>query len=177
MPIEKEKPYTNSYREDLKIDFSILQHNWADQARLFTDWGELHSEAIAIRDRKKEEIELKQSELDSAIRLQPEEFGLLKITEAAVTAAIKSDEGYRALMDELITLNQIVNDLSCYKTGFEHRKKALEGITQLYCAGYFAKPNIPTEAQEAFGGETKKEQQKALEEDSSRLKKKTLVKR
>lgn len=167
-----------SYREDLAIDFGILEHNWARHPDLYMKWGELHSAAIANRDRKKEEIDLKYSELDKDVRTNPEKYGIVSIKEAAVTAAIKSNEDYKALVQELIDMNHTVNDLACAKTAFEHRKKALEGITQLYCAGFFAKPNIPTKAQEELGGNMKDAQTEGLEADSGRLKKKKpLVKR
>ena len=123
-------------------------------------------------------IELKQSELDKDIRLNPGDYDISSIKEAAVTAAIKSDEDHQKLVQESINLNQNVNDLACAKTAFEHRKKALEGITQLYCAGFFAKPNIPNKAQEELGGQMKEAQTEGLVDDGDRLKKKkSLVKR
>jgi len=173
-----EKEYGYNYKEELVIDFSMLEHNWTTHAASYMKWGELHTEAIANRDRKKEEIELKYASLDSIIRSNPEGFGIIKLTEAAVSATIKLNDEHQELVQELITLNEIVNVLACAKSAFDHRKKALEGITQLYCAGYFAKPNIPTEAQEALGGGMRKAQQESLLEDNDRLtKKKPLIKR
>lgn len=166
----------NKYKKDLEIDFSILEHNWANHSVLYMDWGELHAESVAKRDRKKEELDLKQSYLDSAIRSNPEEYGIVtKLTEAGVTATIKTQDDYKVLIQELIDSNEEVAVLTCAKTAFEHRKKALEGITQLYCAGYFAKPNIPTKAQEDLGGGMRKAQQKAFEDDNGRLKKRKKI--
>ncbi len=164
------------YMEELKIDFATLELDWIQHPSRYMKWGELHVQAVAKRDRKKEEVDLKSSLLDKDIRTQPDKYEISSIKEAAVTAAIKSDKGYKALAGELISLNEEVNVLAVAKTAFEHRKKALEGLTQLYCAGYFAKPNIPEKAQEDLGGQMRKAQQEGLLE-GDRTKKKLPTKK
>jgi len=96
-----------------------------------------------------------------------------KPTEAAINAAISKDEDYQLEQQALLDANEAVNLLVSAKAAFEHRKKALEGLTQLWLGGYFSDPKIPAEIKEQFkkpSEEYQKEQQTKLNENS-RLKK------
>jgi len=65
-----------------------------------------------------------------------------------VSAAITGDDGYKLAQQDLIESTRNVNLLAAAKSAFEHRKKALEGLTQLWLGGYYSNPNIPTEIKE-----------------------------
>jgi len=161
-----------NYKEDLEIDLAILEKNWSEQALLFAKWGELHAQVTSIRDRKREELDIKKAEVEKDIRSNPGKYSLDKITENAISACLKTEESIKKLSNELIDLNESVNILSVGKTSFDHRKEALKGLTQLYCADYFAKPNIPEKARDTFDRDIVTQKHKeALKEGSEKLKK------
>jgi|GEM_PF-1045371 len=167
------------YREDLSIDLGMLEVHWSEHSKTYMKWAELYAEAVSVRDRKKEELDLKSSELDKEIRTDPESFNIPKITEGAISATIKQQTSYQKLSQELINENEIVNILAGAKTAFEHRKKALEGLTQLFCASYFSKPAITQEAKDLLGHTGKEEHEAALNKDVETFgtKKKKVIRR
>ena len=75
-----------NYKEDLEIDLAILEKNWSEQALLFAKWGELHAQVTSIRDRKREELDIKKAEVEKDIRSNPGKYSLDKITENAISA-------------------------------------------------------------------------------------------
>ena len=156
------------YRNDLSIDIGMLEVHWSEHSKTYMKWAEIYAEAVSIRDRKKEEFELESARLDKAIRTSPQiTYGLPeKTTEAMISATIKQQDSYKKLSQELIDENEVVNILAGAKTAFEHRKKALEGLTQLFCASYFSKPAITQEAKDLLGSTGKEEHEAALNKDA-----------
>ena len=138
----------SDYNEDLKIDFAKLDINWRDHSANYMKWGEKWVNAITERDRIKEALEVLKAELST--RYRQELHTDKKPTEAAITAAITSNEEYQAMQQTLIDATEAVNLHATTKVAFEHRKKALESTTQLWIAGYLSSPNIPAEIKEQF---------------------------
>ena len=126
------------YKDDLKIDKYALDEEWLRQPTLFINWAEEYVEAQADRDRKKEQLDLIKAELDNAIRSEPEKFGLSKVTEGAITNIIIMEGSYRDANDKYLTDIKQAKILDVAKEAFDHKKKALEALTQLFLAGYFA---------------------------------------
>ena len=135
----------SEYSDDLKIDFAELDINWRDHSANYMKWAEHWVNAVAQRDRKKEALDVLKAELDKEYRVKLEKQLGKKPTEAAVSASITADETYQIAQQEIIKANENVNLLASAKVAFEHRKKALEGLTQLWLGGYFSNPNIPSE--------------------------------
>ena len=161
----------SEYNEDLKIDFAQLDINWRDHSTNYMKWAEKWVNSVAERDRIKEALEVLKAELSTKYRT--ELFDGKKPTEAAITAAIISNEEHKTMQQVLIDANEAVNLHTTVKTSFEHRKKALEGTTQLWINGYSSNPNIPAEIRDQFKREDPdyhKKQQKTLSENE-RLKK------
>ncbi len=130
------------YKEDLKIDKYALDEEWLKQPTLFINWAEEFVEAQADRDRKKEQLDLIKAELDNVIRSEPEKFGLAKVTEGAIQNIILTEGSYRDAQDKYLTAIKQAKILDVAKEAFDHKKKALENLTQLFLAGYFANSEI-----------------------------------
>jgi hypothetical protein len=130
------------YKEDLKIDKYALDEEWLKQPTLFINWAEEFVEAQADRDRKKEQLDLIKAELDNIIRSEPEKFGLTKVTEGAIQNIILTEGSYRDAQDKYLTAIKQAKILDVAKEAFDHKKKALENLTQLFLAGYFANSEI-----------------------------------
>ena len=167
----------SEYNEDLKIDFAELDINWRDHSTNYMKWSEKWVNSVAYRDRSKEALEVVRAGLDAKYRRDL--FDGKKPTEVAIAAAIISDEEYKLANQTLLDANEAVNLLASAKTAFEHRKKALEGLTQLWLGGYFSNPNIPTEVKEQFrqaNPEYQNEQKEKLNKNP-RLKKRIPIKK
>jgi hypothetical protein len=138
----------SEYNDDLKIDFDNLNINWRDQPITYMKWSEKWANAVVFKDRKKETIDVLKADLDAKYRHQLERTIGKKPTETMVSAAITADNEYKLAQQDLIEATKNVNLLAAAKAAFEHRKKALEGLTQLWLGGYYSNPNIPAEIKE-----------------------------
>jgi len=139
---------SGNYSEDLKIDFAQLDLNWRDQAANYMHWSNKWVAAVSERDRAKENLDVIRAEVDREIR---EAYSGKKPTEAAISALVSTNTRYRKASDQLIDLNEKVNIFVSAKAAFEHRKKALEGLTQLWVNGYWSEPKISGVAKEKLG--------------------------
>jgi len=156
---------SDDYNKDLEIDFNRLDENWRDQSSNYMDWSQKWVNAVTKRDRAKEGLDVVKAELDRELRNRDYDK---KPTETALNAMIITHENYRAAFELLTEANEEVNLLASAKSAFEHRKKALEGLTQLFVNGYWSEPRISGEFKE------KAYNQKQIEKlnDNPRLKRK-----
>ena len=169
----------SEYNDDLKIDFDNLDKNWRDHATNYMKWAENWANAVAEKDRKKEEIDVLKADLDAHYREKLEKDIGKKPTETMVASAIIADEKFKVAQQELITMVKNVNVLASAKTAFEHRKKALEGSTNLWINGYWAEPRVSAEAKEKFKGDGKvvEKQREALQKNPRLQKRKPTKKK
>ena len=128
----------SSYKEDIKIDQYNLDIEWTKQASIYQKYCRLLAEAIYDRDKKKSEIEIAKSKLELRIRKVPQKFKLDKVTDNAILSCLNSNELIIEKQNELMELNYHISRLTGIKSSFEHKKTALEYVTKLYLAGYFA---------------------------------------
>lgn len=160
---------SDDYNKDLKIDFHSLDENWRNQSSNYMEWSQKWVNAVTKRDRAKEGLDVVKAELDREIRNREHKT---KLTEAALNAMIITHENYRTAFELLTEANETVNLLASAKTAFEHRKKALECLTQLLLNGYWSEPKISGELKE------KAYNQKQIEKlnENPRLKRKAITK-
>lgn len=140
----------SEYENDLSVDFNHLDINWRDHSANYMKWSEKWVNSVAVKDRKKEALDTLKATLDSKYRQALFKKDQKKPTEAAINAAIQGDKTFQLAQSDLIDATENMNILATVKSAFEHRKKALEGLTQLWLGGYFSNPNIPVEIKERF---------------------------
>lgn len=131
-----------NYKEDIAINQYDLASEWLYHPGKFFKYQEESIKRDSDRLRMKEKIEVYEAELDSSIRAGFESEGM-KYTEAKVKAEIQKDRKRQELMSELIQITEDYNILSAACKSFEHRKKSLEWLSQLFIAGYYAQPSEP----------------------------------
>jgi hypothetical protein len=136
------------YREDIVIDKYNLDREWMNQPVLFLNWAEKEVEAQFERDKAKERLDLIKAELDLQIRTSPSSYGIDKITESSIQNTILRQKVYTEASESLLLANKNAKILNAAREAFEHRKKALEKITDLYISGYWADPKIKQEAKD-----------------------------
>jgi len=155
---------TKDYKADLEIEFHNLEEHWKKQGSLYMKWGELHANSIRMRDRAKESLEVMKAEKAAYITEHWEVEGLAKApTVDGVKNWVTNDSEVRGSGSDYIRATENMNVMGVSKVAFEHKKKALEMLTQLYLIGYFSKPKLQ-ETDEPFGDP----QQKALNQSDTK---------
>lgn len=133
------------YEADISIDPDELAGELLDQSCRYFRYSELYAQAVMDRDRAKENLAQVQAQLDSEVRSKPEDFGIQKITEAAIKAAILLDDRYSEANEKMLQANLVSLTLQGAVTAFDHRKRMLEKITDLKISGLYSDPTIRKE--------------------------------
>jgi len=159
----------STYREDLFIDKFNLDLEWEKQPMLFDKWAGRWAESVERRDRAKQYVDVAKAELYSKIRAEPKIYGLSsKPTEGAVNSYIITTKKYKSAFADFLAANKDVNVLSIAKEAMNHKKRALEYVSQLMLGGFFARPNIKSEAREQVEQAKSSEVKKHIK-DSDRM--------
>lgn len=143
--------------QDKQIDPDALDVEWLNQSNLFYKYSNALNEAI---DRKndmklqveaaKEEVDRVKAELDLAIREDPDEYGLSKVTESAITSTIltqpelqAAQKKYYSAKEALNAAQSEVNKLFTDVNTMETKKDSLEQLVKLLNQQYFSTPVEP----------------------------------
>lgn len=130
---------TFDFSIDININFDELDIEWLKQASLFMKYLEELVLREKIKTKAKENIDVIEAELDKEVREKMSACGT-KITEALVKAEIIKHEKRVEAVNDHIEKTYNYNIINAAIKAFEHKKKALEKLTELYIAGYFAEP-------------------------------------
>ena len=114
---------SESFKDDMKIDFYHLHENIQEQASMYMEWGERWANADRHRDKVRQR-------LSKDIRMNPESYGIMKLSETAINAAIENDE-------EFIEASYDLHVLEVVKDAFYHRSRALDNLVRLLSTAYF----------------------------------------
>ena len=131
------------FEQDLAIDPSRLDEEWLAHPVVYMKYCNALTDITQERDKQKEKLEVVKAELDRDIRSDPEKFGLAKITEGAISSVLILQPKYKDAQEELNNLTYQVNMIGNAVKAFEHRKKALEAMVDLYINQYWAGPKEP----------------------------------
>ena len=130
----------SSYKDDLEIDKNNLDEAWQYQALKFAEWAEKEVEAMFQRDKLKDQLELQRAGLDSLIRKNPSNYFLDKVTESAIQNIILQNENYQKSNTAYLDAVKQAKIFGVAREAFDHRKKALEKLTDLFLSQYWAEP-------------------------------------
>lgn len=163
-----------AFKDDVQINRNHLDKNVIDQVELFAEWSEKWANAINERDRLKERLSVVRAEADDEIRKNPKEFGWdsesKSPTEAWISNRIILHESVRSANEEYLAALHEVSLMAVAKETLEHRKKALEILTDLWKGNYFvAVARNDTDYKKAVTDKGKEAQDEALNK-SERLK-------
>jgi hypothetical protein len=153
------------YNPALEIDFLALEDNWKEQPLEYMKVSQKFVDATAVRDELKLELEELIASKDSEARVALAENNG-RVTEAMVSNYIINDEEVQAIKRRLLAATKDVNTFSAEKNAFEHRKKALECLVQLYATSYFTQ-QTENKSVEALSNEKVREAQQTALEDSA----------
>jgi hypothetical protein len=80
------------------------------------------------------------AEADFKIRTDPMEYGIDKVTEAAIKAVLPTIESVQNIQRRVLKAKHLVDVLQGWVIALDHRKKGLEKLVDLFQSSYFAAP-------------------------------------
>lgn len=116
---------------DLDGEYVRFPRNYAKAAR------EL-AEATDDYERAKAALKAVTSELDYAIRSNPEGYGITKVTDAVVAQALVRQKRYHTSHDEMLTAKRAMELAQAVVDTFDHHRWCIDGAARLWVAGYFS---------------------------------------
>jgi len=133
------------YEKDLTIDAEMLDVEWVKQPRLYMKYSELSAQADKECQKAKENLDAVVAQLDSEIR-KTAQMNETKITEAAIRNTLILRPEYKKAFETYTEKTYQASIISAAVKAFEHRKKALESLVQLWIGSYFSGPKQPRDA-------------------------------
>jgi hypothetical protein len=131
------------FEEDIRIDEDALDIEWLNQPRLMLKYSKISAEAKMEMLLRKENLDLVKADLDKEIRSDPEKFGIVKITETAVSNTIISHKLYKEANTAYLQAQYEADIAKGAVSAVEHKKDALENLVRLFGQNYFAGPQVP----------------------------------
>jgi len=131
------------FESDIEIDETALDVEWLDQPRLMLRYCKHAADMRREVDLAKEALDVARAEADRAIRKSPSEYGIEKVTEASVQAAITTHKSYQEAVARHIEAKYEYEVALAAVRSFEQRKTALENLVRLHGASYFSGPSVP----------------------------------
>ncbi len=162
MSSKKEKMLAKEGLLDLDLIFDIdknrLDEEWINQPKRFFRWAIDLEGARDVLEDAKAEFDVVKSEIDLAIRSDPEDYEELpkeaveknKVTEKMVAAVVPMQKEYKEAQQVMFEAKYRVGILQAAVTTLEHRKRALEKLVDLYGQQYFAKPRASENSKEVM---------------------------
>lgn len=136
-----------NYERDIKIDETALDVEWLEQASLMIKYARHAADCRMNLDLAKERVDYVKAELDKAIRENPKEFKMEKITESAIQNVIITQRKYMDAEEKLIHARYELDIANAAVRAMDARKDALENLVRLHGQQYFAGPRIPRDLQ------------------------------
>ncbi len=133
----------NEFDNDKSIEPGQLDVEIVRQPDLFFKWAERAVAARKEMDRAKLALDILEAKLDSQCRDNPETFGLQRVTESAVSLAIKKSKRYKDAYHAYIDARHTAALLDKAVEAMEQKKRMLEILVTLHGQQYFAGPSVP----------------------------------
>ena len=127
----------------LEIDPLKLADEWLIQPDMRRLWGEKSADAQFELDEAKRRLSAQQAETDRDIRENPADYGIDKLSEARVSAAVTAELSVQKAMERVNKAKHKANVVQAAVDGLEHRKRALTQLVELHMSDYYATPKMP----------------------------------
>lgn len=141
---------TNNFQDDLQIDPNQLDVEAGMQAELFYKWAEKSVQARKDHDKAKFDLEVCTARLSGQARVDPDSFGITKVTEAAIDVAVKTHPDYTEAYEEFLSCKANMALMDKATEAMEQRKRMIEVLITLHGQQYFAGPSVPRNLTEAW---------------------------
>ena len=91
-----------NYEQDLAIDPDSLDTEWLEQPRLMLRYAKHASKMKMEVERAKERLDIIRAGLDEKIRIDPADFGIVKLTESVISSTIITQVEFREGNEEFL---------------------------------------------------------------------------
>ncbi len=135
--------FLKQLEKDKQIDPNKLDLECVKQAERFLFYAQKAVQANAETFDAKRRMETTQARLELECRKTPENFGLVKVTESAIDAAVKCASRFIDAQDEYRDAYEIEKMLGIAVSVMEMKKRMLENLITLHGQQYFAGPSVP----------------------------------
>lgn len=119
------------FRSALRIDGSKLGEECLGQAVLYNQIGELVSEIKRTARTSKDTLDFTEARLKKEARANPGQFGIQKVTEAALDEAVKTHDEYRSAQKEYGDAQYLADCAAVLLTSAEQRKSMLKDAVSM----------------------------------------------
>jgi len=126
--------------KDFVIDKHALDEEWERHVSLYMAYADEARKARLEMDECKNILEVVKAETAMAVRSNPDEYGLAKVTEQVVVEAVTVQEAVKDAQADLVQARYKHEMFQAAVNAMEHRKKQLESLVSLYLTGYFSEP-------------------------------------
>lgn len=157
-----------NYKEDIKIDETMLDVECLDQPKIMLRWTEEQAELQREEELAKERLDLLKAELDKDIRSDPDKYEMDKVTEGAINNTIILNPEVKAATQTYINARFENNVAKGVVKSMDQRKQMLEGLIRLHGQQYFAGPKVLNEL--SFKLKEKEESKKITRKVGRKLK-------
>ena len=161
----------NEFEEDKHIDPSQLDVEACRQADVFFKWAEKAIDARAEADRLKFKHDVTETRIQLLCREHPEKYGIVKLTEASVQAAVKCNEDRIEQWEEYLKARRNSAMLDKAVEAMEMRKRMIEVLITLHGQKYFAGPSVPRDLVGAWQENQVKASARLMEKETARAEK------
>lgn len=127
----------------LDIDPLRLDDELIGQPAQRGQFGELHADAQKDLDDAKANLSVAEAEADRDIRENPADYGIDKLSEARISAAVTLHPAVKVALKKVNEAKYNLNVLQAAIDGLEHRRAALKSLVELHGQDYFAAPRMP----------------------------------
>lgn len=158
---------------DRTVDPNQLDIEAARQPELFFKWAERAIEAKIDMEQKKAALDLLEAKINLECRKTPKKFGLDKVTEGAIAAAIQCNEEYIQLQKSFFDARKLSGLLDKAVEALEQKKRMIEVLITLHGQQYFAGPSVPRDLASAWKEYREKVKNKVNERQVSRARRRT----
>lgn len=129
----------------LEIDHDSLDEEWLSQPELFHKYSTKEAWYERRLDEAKAELDVTKAELDKNIRSKPDVYGVKKVTDKAVEAAMVLRDNYQDALEAVTLAKYNYNIARAARIALDQRKVALENLVKLHGQNYFSNPKASDE--------------------------------
>ena len=124
-------------RGRLQINQFDLETECVNQPVLYDEVGQLATDAKSCARSAKDELDYIKAFIESEVRKNPEKFGVAKVTESSVNAAVTINQRYVDASRKYIDAQRLSDSLTVLQFAAEQRKSMIKDLVSLYIYAYY----------------------------------------
>jgi hypothetical protein len=132
---------------NLSIDPLKLDAEWVRHPGHFGVWAKKVVEAQELYDTAKSKFDLVKAELDIAIRSEPAQYDIQKVTEGSIASTLLIQPEYRAAEKAVIAAKKQLGLCNAAINSLEHKKRAMSLLVELFIHDYYAEKHVTSRPQ------------------------------